>query len=261
MRDALKPPSVLLASMDRRQFLGALAAGSLGGCLSAPTASDDDRGPPGRYGFPDDICSEQPKDDPGTYAVTEPTFASDWRDFRFDSRYRRDGHTGLAPDQTVIGLVDGDTARAYPISVLWYHEVVNDRLGGRPVAVTYCPLCRSGMVADRRLDGEVATFRVSGLLWAAPQLQEAIAEREGRVFGAARLDGETAIRHNGNVVLLDDVTDSYWSQILAKAICGPLADETLDIVPSRATDWQTWREAHPDTAVLVPPPHSETTDA
>ena len=142
--------------------------------------------------------------------------------------------------------------------MLWYHEAVNDRLDGRPVLVTYCPLCRSGMVADRRLDGATATFRVSGLLWAAPQLQEAIAEREGRVFGATR-DGSAEIRHSGNVVLLDDLTGSYWSQILAKAICGPLARRTLDIVPSTVTTWREWRETEPDTDVLLPPPYSGTT--
>jgi hypothetical protein len=249
--------------MDRRRFLGVLAAAGLAGGLRVPSAARDGQpspsAPPGRYGFPADICEEASKDDPGTYAVTAPEFASDWGSYRLDPRYRHDGSAGLAPDQTVIGLGDGAAARAYPISILWYHEVVNDRHDGRPVAVTYCPLCRSGMVADRRLRGEVATFRVSGLLWAAPQLQEAIAEDEGRVFGAARRDGATELRHNGNVVLIDDVTGSYWSQILATGICGPMADETLDIVPSTVTDWRRWREAHPETEVLVPPPHSGTT--
>lgn len=249
--------------MHRRRFLTALAGLSglgVSGCLAAPRARSETtptRSAPGRFGFPSDICTEAPKADPGIYALTDPVFASDWTGVSIRDRYRRAGHTGLAPDQPVVGLRTETTARAYPLSVLWYHEAVNDTLDETPVLVTYCSLCRSGMVADRRVAGRRATFRVSGLLWAAPQLQEAVAEREGRIFGADR-NGAAPIRHSGNVVLVDDVTESYWSQILAEAICGPLARQRLDIVPSTLTTWAAWREDVPETEVLVPPPHSGT---
>lgn len=254
--------------MERRRFLASLAAaGGLAGCL-APAATRrgtgdtatprQPEGPLGRLGFPPDICEEERKANPGIDVITDPATAGGWRAHAVDERYRLGDGPGLAPDATVIGLADGGTARAYPLSVLWYHEAVNDRLAGRPVLVTYCPLCRSGMVADRTLDGTVATFDATGLLWAAPQLQEAVAEREGRTFGARRRGGEAPLRHSGNVVLVDDVSGSYWSQILATAICGPMARRTLDIVPSTVTTWREWRRDHPDTAVLLPPPHSGT---
>jgi hypothetical protein len=123
-------------------------------------------------------------------------------------------------------------ARAYPLSILGWHEVVNDRLGG-PLLVTYCPLCGSGVVADRRIgsgpgDGIVTSFGVSGLLW------------------------------RGNLVLYDRATGSLWSQLLGRAVRGPRTGERLRLLPSRLTTWGEWREGHPDTEVLLPPPRSDT---
>jgi hypothetical protein len=260
--------------MDRRRFLLSLAgAGGIAGCSSltnapeeppdaAPTEPTPTAGPErplGWSGFPSTICSEPLPDDPGIYAITEPAFGADWREQAVHPRYRVGDGPGLAADQSVIGLTGGGAARAYPVSVLWYHEAVNDVVGGTPVVVTYCPLCRSGMVADRTLDGTAATFRVSGLLWSAPQLRGAAAERAGRVFGADRRGGEATLRHTGNVVLVDDATGSYWSQILAQSICGPLERDRLTILPATVATWADWRAAHPDTEVLLPPPQSGTT--
>ncbi|EMA46261.1 DUF3179 domain-containing (seleno)protein [Halococcus saccharolyticus] len=223
-------------------------------------------------GLPSDVCTEEINEDFGIDAVTEPAFATDWSGIDAEEKYYFRDQTGLADEQTVIGLA-GETPRAYPLSVLWVHEIVNDviepasktrqassgdDLAG-PVIVTYCPLCQSGLVAERRVNGQETIFGVSGLLWQAPRVYEAASEAEGQVFGAAHGNRtDAAIRNNGNLVMYDLATRSYWSQILARAICGPQTGETLTIVPSSFTTWGEWRAAHPDTEVLLPPPHSGT---
>ena len=148
-------------------------------------------------------------------AITGPAFGADWSEFAVE----------LAPDERVIGVERGGEARAYPLAILNWHEVVNDTFDG-PLLVTYCPLCGSGLTAERRVDDEETTFGVSGLLW------------------------------NSDLVMYDRATDSLWSQIMATAIRGPKTGSTLSLVPSTLTKWSAWRETHPDTRVLLPPPAS-----
>jgi hypothetical protein len=260
--------------MDRRAFLAAAGCALTAGCALSDretlTAVDPeperttrvvtpaDTGPPGARGYPSTVCQEEAKADPGIYAVTDPVFAPDWSR-GVPERYRLDETAGLAARATVVGV----GGRAYPLSVLWHHEIVNDRVTvdgrERPVAVTYCPLCRSGVVADRTVAGRPATFRVSGLLWVPPRLQTAVAEEAGRVFGATREEPDRSVRNTGNLVMVDDATGSYWSQLLARGICGPEAGTALALVPATVTTWGEWRSGHPDGEVLLPPPASETT--
>ena len=108
------------------------------------------------------------------------------------------------------------------------------------------------MVADRRVDGTAATFDVSGLLWKPPRINTAASEKEGRVFS----DREEGVSNSGNLVMYDDVTGSYWSQMLAQAICGPRAGTRLGIRPSSVATFGEWRAEHPGTEVLLPPPRS-----
>lgn len=284
--------------MDRRRFLATVAAGSAlatGGCGEStdrdPTAGRQQRTDPGtgqagseaptargtpsatavplaRQGKPPTICRERVHSDPGIYAVTDPAFADDWSAVDPDSQYLSTVGTpaetgGLADDHTVVGLTGEWGARAYPLHVLWYHEVVNDDPAGdgsTPVMVTFCPLCNSGLVARRVVDGDPTTFVVSGLLWKAPAIQAAVTEKNGSVFGAERSGGATEARNNGNLVMYDRATGSYWSQILATAICGPMTGTDLEVVPSTVATWAGWREAHPGTDVLLPPPHSGTVE-
>ena len=245
----------------------ALVAGgcaSVAGCAAAPRAESDSAATieerPARLGYPPDICTRDPIADPGIYAVTDPVFASDWAG-GVSERYRVDG-PGLSDEQVVVG-VGADPPRAYPVSVLWYHEVVNDRVtvAGReqPVIVTYCPLCRSGMVAERAIEGQTATFRVSGLLWVPPELRSRAAEADGDVFGATRSDPERRVRNGGNLVMIDSVTGSYWSQLIARSICGPMTGDRLSLVTTTVTTWGDWRRANPGGEVLLPPPASGTT--
>jgi Protein of unknown function (DUF3179). len=201
------------------------------------------------FGRPSDICERDPVEDPGIHAVVRPAFSTDWSGVE-----RRES---LAAEAVVVGVERAGRARAYPVSVLTRHEVVNDEFGG-PLLVTYCPLCRSGLVTERHVDGAPTTFRVTGLLWQAPRVRSAAAVERGDVFGVSGLDPDIDPRNRGNLVMVDDRTGSYWSQILARAICGPARGDDLTPVAATTTTWGEWRDDHPATQVLLPPPVSET---
>lgn len=255
--------------MDRRSFLilagsvvpasGCVAVGYRGRAGGEPDASaactSTERMvvPLARQGFPATVCKEQPKLDLVT-AIRAPAFASDWSGIEVPDRYRLP--EGLEADSVVLGLTAGGRARAYPLAVLRRHEVVNDRFG-RPVLVTFCPLCGSGMVARRVVAGEPTQFGVSGLLWKAPDAYAGASQQDGQVFGVGADGSRTDVRNTGNLVLYDAATGSYWSQILAQAICGPRRGAGLEILPSTVATWRRWRRNHPKTDVLLPPPHSE----
>ncbi|WP_435318047.1 DUF3179 domain-containing (seleno)protein [Haloarchaeobius sp. TZWSO28] len=263
-------------SPSRRRLLAAVATGvgvGLSGCASlgrqgepaeGATTEDDSR-TAGTYtelslaeqGFPKTVCSEDVV--PAALAeIDDPAYASDWSTHEVRDRYGPDGRIGES--RTVVGLEHDGQARAYPLSILWYHEVVDDWLADLPVLVTYCPICKSGLVADRRIDGEPTGFQATGLLWRPPGVQAGAAADAGRAWAAAVNDSspDQRIRVSGNLVMADDATGSYWSQLLGQAICGPLEGRRLDIVPSTITDWGTWRREQPKTDVLLPPPHSGT---
>jgi len=125
------------------------------------------------------------------------------------------------PDGTdVVGVeIDGE-ARAYPLAVLVWHELANDTLGGTPILVSYCPLCGTALVFDRRLDGEPHGFGVSGLLY------------------------------KSDLLMYDRQTESLWSQIRAEAVTGPLEGRRLELLRSRIEPWSAWRKRHPETTVL-----------
>lgn len=221
----------------------------------SPTPSTPSRTPLplARLGNPPDVC-EQGLIDVGIDAIDEPAFAADWAGVEVPGRYGDDGHLG--DGAVVIGLAVDGMARAYPVSVLWHHEVVNDTVG-EPVIVTYCPLCRSGLVASRVVDGTATRFGVSGQLWVPPELETRMSEAEERVFAVDRREASPGrVRNSGNLVMYDTRTRSFWSQLLGRAICGPRRGTRLEVHPSTATTWADWRASHPDTELLLPPPHS-----
>ena len=167
-------------------------------------------------------------------AITEPAFGADWRGMELEVVERLPAGTDtveftieprLEADDPVIGVERDGVARAYPLRILNWHEVVNDDLGD-PLLVTYCPLCGSGVVARREVEGVPTVFGVSGLLF------------------------------RSNLVLYDRRTESLWSQLAATAIRGPMTGTELDQRPSTLTTWREWRRTHPDSPVLLPPPHS-----
>ncbi|MFB6360981.1 MAG: DUF3179 domain-containing (seleno)protein, partial [Halobacteriales archaeon] len=184
--------------------------------------------------------------------IVDPAFGRDWDGLEVGGQYG-----DLTDDAVVVGVERAGAARAYPLDILWFHEIVNDDFGG-PLIASYCPLCKSGIVAERRVDGEPTIFRVSGLLWRPEMIRAEAAKQADRVFGADMTSGETEVLNAGNLVMVDDATGSYWSQILAQAICGAQTGTDLEIVPSTVARWGEWRRQHPDTDVLLPPPASET---
>lgn len=244
--------------MNRRTVLatGAGMLGSLAGCTGSggrseptPTATHRPAEPLARSGVPQDICEESVRDI-DIIEVVEPAFGPDWAGLEIGGQYGE-----LTDETVVIGVERDGRARAYPLSILWYHEIVNDRFGD-PLLVTYCPLCKSGVVAERRVDGRSTVFRVSGLLWRPERMRAEAAKAADRVFGADMTSGETEAINAGNLVMVDDRTGSYWSQLLAQAICGARTGDRLNIVPSEVASWSAWRDAHPDGEILLPPPYS-----
>lgn len=122
--------------------------------------------------------------------------------------------------ERVLGLNYNGVAKAYPISIMNWHEIVNDHFGNKAVAVTFCPLCGSGVAYDANVSGKEMTFGVSGLLY------------------------------NSDVLLYDPQTESLWSQIMSRAVSGPMVGEKLEILPLIQTTWTDWLKQYPDTLVL-----------
>lgn len=118
----------------------------------------------------------------------------------------------------VLGVVINGEARAYPIPVLDWHEIVNDEVGGTPISVTYCPLAASGLVFDTTSVGG-STFGTTGKLY------------------------------ENNLIQYDRTTDSEWVQMLGEAISGERRCEKLPLVPVWDTTLSAWRAMHPDTVV------------
>lgn len=126
----------------------------------------------------------------------------------------------LDDEDLVLGLDFAGVVRAYPAFILNHHEVVNDTLNDVPIAITFCPLCGSGVAFRREIAGEAVTFGVSGLL------------------------------HNSDLILYDRKTESLWQQITGIAIAGPQRGQALEALPLTMTTWRDWRSAHPDSMVL-----------
>lgn len=244
--------------MRRRDLLAVAGTAALAGCTAGQDADAGDASDPSdevatlslaEQGVPPTVCEES-LDPDGIRAIADPVFGAPAAFPDAPDRYRP-----LVDERTVVGLTHDGAARAYPLTVLNVHEVVNDAFGA-PVIVTYCPICRSGMVAERRVAGTRTLFDVSGLLWQPPRVYSAASEEDGRVFS----DREEGIANNGNLVLYDAATGSYWSQLLATAICGDRRGERMTIRPASVTTWGRWRREHPETTVLLPPPVSTTVD-
>ncbi|MDX1484703.1 MAG: DUF3179 domain-containing protein [Alphaproteobacteria bacterium] len=128
----------------------------------------------------------------------------------------------VKPTEPVISIRIGDDARAYPLSILMWHEIVNDTVGGVPVAVTFCPLCNAAVVFDRRLDGRVLDFGTTGKL------------------------------RKSDLVMYDRQTESWWQQFLGEAIVGELTGKRLKFLPSRIESIARFKNRHPKGRILVP---------
>jgi hypothetical protein len=134
-------------------------------------------------------------------------------------RQRADGL--LVETEQVMLVEHGGQARAYPVRSLIRHEIANDVVGGLPVAVTWCPLCNTGIAFDRRVAGRPEVFGVSGALYRSA------------------------------LVMFDRRTQSLWPQPLGQAVLGPLLGQELTVVASSLLPWREVRDAHPDVEVVL----------
>ncbi len=154
-----------------------------------------------------------PKD--GIPALSDPSFIAVADETRIDGR------------EPVITLeIDGQSPRAYPIRYLTWHEIVNDAPGGVPVAVTFCPLCNSALVFDRRVNGEVLSFGVSGKL------------------------------RNSDMVMFDRETESWWQQAIGEGIVGVHNGTRLTQLPSWLESWAEFAARNPDGLVMDEPDYN-----
>ena len=135
--------------------------------------------------------------------------------------------TRIAPREPVITVaIEGAKPRAYPIRYLTWHEIVNDSVNGQPIAVTFCPLCNSALVFDRRVAGQVLRFGVSGKL-----------------------------RHS-DMVMYDRETQSWWQQAEGRAIVGALTGTELKHLPSWLESWADFTARYPDGLVMEEPSYN-----
>jgi hypothetical protein len=126
----------------------------------------------------------------------------------------------LEDREPVAVIAVGGEARAYPLQILIWHEIVNDEVGGLPVSVTYCPLCNTTLAFDRRFDGRVLDFGTTGRL-----------------------------RHS-DLVMYDRQTETWWQQATGEGIVGRYAGEQLTFVSAPLVSWETFKESHPEGRVL-----------
>jgi hypothetical protein len=174
-----------------------------------PSALDDVTGPglPRPLVDPAQILPGGPPPD-GIPAVDRP-------------RFLRAGNVNFLRDQEpVIAVNVGGEDRAYPIRILIWHEIVNDTVGGIPVAVTYCPLCNTAIVYDRRVGPKVLDFGTSGKLY------------------------------NSDLVMYDRQTRSLWVQFLGQAVAGVQTGTLLRAYSAQTLSWADWRRAHRTAWVL-----------
>ncbi len=129
---------------------------------------------------------------------------------------------GIEPVMTLE--MPGERPRAYPLRYLMWHEIVNDTVGGVPVAVTYCPLCNSGLTFERLVAGRELSFGVSGKL-----------------------------RHS-DMIMYDRQTESWWQQAIGEAVVGEMTGVTLNLLPSWMESWDQFKARNPEGLVMAQPP-------
>jgi len=126
----------------------------------------------------------------------------------------------LAAHEAVIVVQMGEEARAYPVQIMLWHEIVNDTVNGVPLAVTFCPLCNTAIVFERTVDGRVLDFGTTGRL------------------------------RYSNLIMYDRQTESWWQQATGEAIVGELTGHRLVFRSAAIVSWGAFKAAHPEGRVL-----------
>src|SRR3989304_10035780 len=121
----------------------------------------------------------------------------------------------LKPEEPGARFVQNGDARAYPLQILIWHEIVNDIVGGSPATITFCPLCNTTITFDRRLEGRGLDFGTTGKL------------------------------RFSDLVMYDRQTESWWQQATGEAIVGDLTGKRLTFLSSQVISWETFKQAHP----------------
>ncbi len=129
--------------------------------------------------------------------------------------------TFINDDDLIMAVTIANETRVYPTTTLQSHEIVNDQIADIPFAVTYCPLCGTGVVFLRKVNNEVVTFGVSGVL------------------------------HGSDLVMYDRKNHNLWQQLTGRSFAGPDRGFQLKSIPVVMTDWKTWKSQHPDSKVLA----------
>jgi hypothetical protein len=160
----------------------------------------------------DEILSGGPPKD-GIPSIDDPSFES------VEAASDR-----VADREPVIAFEHDGDARAYPLSILMWHEIANDVVGGKPVSVTFCPLCNASIVFDREFDGQVLDFGTTGRL------------------------------RNSDLIMYDRQTETWWQQFTGEGIVGEHAGRQLSFLPSQVISFADFAERYPDGQVLAIPP-------
>ncbi|MBT8381485.1 MAG: DUF3179 domain-containing protein [Ignavibacteriaceae bacterium] len=140
--------------------------------------------------------------------------------FKPNYENQADASIWLDDKEPVIAVEINNEARAYPLSILIWHEIANDLLGSAPIVVTFCPLCYSALVYDRRILGMQPYFGVSGLL------------------------------RNSDLVMYDNVSESFWQQFTGEAIVGEMVGNKLSQIPSQIISFRQFKDAYPNGSIL-----------
>ncbi|MBS1607931.1 MAG: DUF3179 domain-containing protein, partial [Bacteroidetes bacterium] len=127
----------------------------------------------------------------------------------------------VTSDKLVVGVTIKGQSKAYPVEIIGYHHQVQDTIGGEPVMVTYCTVCRTGRVYSPFVNGKKESFRLVGM-------------------------------DHFNAMFEDSTTKSWWRQVNGEAITGPLKGQTLKEIPSEQTSLAVWMRLHPNTLIMQP---------
>ena len=174
---------------------------------SQGTGSKDNPDPNGWLIPSDEVFDGGPGKD-GIPALTEPNFIS------------VSSVSYLKDEDLVIVIKEGEEVKIYPHPILDWHEIINDKIGNKSFALTYCPLTGSGISWNRRIDGEESTFGVSGLLY------------------------------NTNLIAYDRKTGSNWSQMKLQSVNGELISSEIDVYPVIESSWETAKSIYPNALVV-----------
>ncbi len=158
----------------------------------------------------DEIVSGGPPKD-GIPALDRP---------KFEDVRRADSWLSDREPVVIVTARGGGVAKAYPLQILIWHEIVNDVVGGTPVTITFCPLCNTALSFDRRFDGKLLDFGTTGRL-----------------------------RHS-DLIMYDRQTETWWQQATGEGIVGQYAGERLTFVASPLINWKTFKDRYPDGQVL-----------